>query len=240
MALLLCTSSVLAQESGVRHDSKAIEVLKKMSAFTESLDRVAITAVTFTDARLGAGLMISNSNEVHISIDRPGSLQVDSFDGEVTKRLYFHNEKLTAFNTRDKYYAQASIPDEIDAALGYALEELDVEAPLMDLIYRDASTHLISSQQTIIYVTGKARVAETDCHHIVIRGEDVDLQLWVEQGERPLPRKIMITSKWEGGSPRFWANLRWDTNPEFKQNIFEFKAPTGATKIEFVNAISEQ
>ena len=45
----------------------------------------------------------------------------------------------------------------------------------------------------------------------------------------------MITSKWEGGAPRHIANLVWVTEPEFAPGTFEFKAPEGATKIEFVN-----
>jgi hypothetical protein len=80
----------------------------------------------------------------------------------------------------------------------------------------------------------KARIAGTNCHNIAIRGPELDVQLWVEEGDRPLPRKIMITSKWEGGSPRFTANLMWDTDPDFGQEIFEFRAPEGSTEIGFV------
>jgi len=64
-------------------------------------------------------------------------------------------------------------------------------------------------------------------------GPEVDIQLWIEEGDRPLPRKFMFTSKWEGGSPRFVANLSWDTKPTFEPDFFEFKAPEGATKIRF-------
>ena len=111
--------------------------------------------------------------------------------------------------------------------------------PLMDMIYRDASAHLLSSDETIVYLTDKARVAGTDCHHIAIRGADVDVQLWVEEGDRPVTRKIMITSKWEGGAPRFVANLDWDTKPQFKPGTFEFKPPEGAVKIEFTTGNSQ-
>ena len=137
-------------------------------------------------------------------------------------------------------YAQASIPDEIETAAEFALEELGVEAPLLDMIYKDASTHLLSSDETILYLTDKARVGGTDCHHLAIRGAEVDVQLWVEEGDRPVARKIMIVSKWEGGSPRFTAHLDWDTNPKFESDLFEFKAPKDAMKIEFVTESSER
>lgn len=240
LGILLCFSSLTAQAGGVQQDAKAIEVLKQMAAHKSTLDKVSITGVSFTDARLDAGLMVANADEVRVSIDRPGSMHISSFNGETKKDLYFHKGQLTVHNSTRNLYAQASIPDDIEAAAEFALEELGVEAPLLDLIYKDASVHLLSSDETILYLTDKARVGGTDCHHLAIRGPEVDVQIWVEEGERPVVRKIMITSKWEGGSPRFIANLDWETNPKFEPGLFEFKAPEDAIKIEFVTGSSKQ
>ena len=237
---LLCASTTQAQDSSVRQDARAIEVLKSMSAYTESLDRVFIGGITFTDARLGGGLIVSNSNEVTLSIDRPGSLHISSFDGVQSKELYFHDGTLTVFNSERNFYAQASIPKDIEAAVEFALEELEIDAPLMDFIRRDASTHLIGSHDAILYLTDKARIAGVDCHHIAIRGDETDVQLWVEEGERPVPWKITITSKWEGGAPRFTANLLWNSEPVFKQGIFEFKAPEGSMNIGFAQSRQDE
>jgi hypothetical protein len=239
LGVLLCASTFDTQAGGGQQDAKAIEVLKKAAAYRESLDQTVIKGVSFTDARLDAGLMVSNSEEIHVSVDRPGSMKISTFDGETTKGLYFHDGLLTVFSSANKLYAQAKIPKELDAAMKFALEELGVEAPLMDLLYKDISTHLINSDETILYLTDKSRINGTDCHHLAIRGPNADVQLWVEEGDRPVARKIMITSKWEGGAPRFVANLDWDTKPEFKPGTFEFKAPEGAVKIEFTTDNSQ-
>ena len=199
-----------------------------MAAHKSSLDQVTIKDVTFIDARLGGGLMVSNSEEVRESINRPGSMYISSFDGETRKGLFFHDGLLTVYNSEKNLYAQANIPKDIDAAVEFALEELNVEAPLMDMIYKDASAHLINSDETILYLTDNSRVGGADYHHIAIRGPEADFQLWVEEGDRPVVRKIMITSKWDGGSPRFTANLHWDTKPKFEPGLFEFKAPEDA------------
>ncbi|MFC1740015.1 DUF2092 domain-containing protein [Pseudomonadota bacterium] len=222
-----------AEESGVRQDARAVDVLQKMSAYNESLDRLTIESVSLTDARLGGGLMVTNTTEVKVSIDRPGSAHISSFDGVSTKELYFHDGLFSVFNSGTGYYAQAEIPKDLDAAMEFVMEDLDVEAPLMDLMYRDASKHLIGSQETIMYLTDKARVAGVDCHQIVIRGPESDVQLWVQEGDLPLLRKLIITSKWEGGAPRFVANLKWKPNPDFSDKEFEFKAPEGSINIGF-------
>jgi hypothetical protein len=235
----LFASTVAADDHG-RQDNKALDVLKSMSTYTESLDQVVISGVSFTDARLDGGLMVSNTTEVKISIDRPGSLRISSFDGAQKMEIFFHDGTLTVFNTQNKFYAQADIPNEIEAALEFALEELDVEAPLMDLIYADVSTHLIGSMETVLYLTDQARVGGSDCHHIAIRGPESDVQIWVEEGDRPVPRKIMITSKWEGGSPRYTANMNWVTDPKIDQETFEFKAPEGSQNIGFALSAKQE
>jgi hypothetical protein len=234
-ALLLANSvSAAADGDGARQDERAMDVLQSMSAYKTSLDSAIISGVTLTDARLGEGLMVANTDEVKVVIDRPGSLYISSFDGVQKKELYFHEGTLTVFDSAKKYYAQASIPDEIEDAMEFALEELEVEAPLMDMVYKDASIHLIDSRTTVMYLADKVRVAGTDCHQIAIRGPETDVQLWIEEGDQPVPRKIMITSNWEGGSPRFIANMKWESNPEVDRDTFLFRAPEGSTNIGFV------
>ena len=229
----LAVGTVFADESAVRQDARAIDVLKNMSAYIGSLDQVVMSGVTLTDARLDGGLMISNADEVTVTIDRPGSMHISTFDGVATTEIFIHQEMLTIINSQNGLYAQAGVPHEVDAALEYALEELDLEAPLMDFILADGSVSLIGPQETVIYLTDKARVAGVDCHHIAIRGPESDVQLWVQEGDKPLPRKFMLTSKWAGGSPRHTSNVTWQTEPELDPGLFEFKAPAGSMEVVF-------
>jgi hypothetical protein len=239
LVILLATSLgagiAYAQESKGHRDSQAIEVLKNMSTYTASLRQLVIRGTAFSDARLDAGLMVSNSSEVELTIERPGSMRITSFDGVDKKDIYFFQGTLTVFSSDSSFYAQASIPKELEAAADFALEELGVDAPLMDLVYRDVSAQLLGSDDSIIYLADKSRVAGVNCHHIVIRGPEVDLQMWVEEGERPVPRKIVMTSKWESGSPRFTAHLAWDTAPQINTDVFKFTVPQGAIDIGFVS-----
>jgi hypothetical protein len=47
----------------------------------------------------------------------------------------------------------------------------------------------------------------------------------------------VITSKWEGGAPRFVAFFEWDTTPTFSDDLFEFEPPEGAIEIDFLSDI---
>ena len=240
LTALLGANTALADEHLIRQDSKAIEVIQNMSTFTSSLDQAVIKGFSTADARLPAGLMVSNTAEGTITYRRPGSLRMTQFDGLQRKEIVFHDGKFTVFGTERNYYAQASLPENIDAALEYAIKDLELDLPLIELVYQDASKLLIRSGATIIYLTDKARINGVDCHHIAIRDDEIDYQLWVEEGARALPRQIMMTSKWEGGAPRFIANLSWDTNAEIDPAVFTFTPPEGSINIGFTGRINQE
>ena len=237
LAIIVCLgATAMAQETADHHDARALEVLRAMSQYKTSLGTAVITGTILADARLDAGLIVSNASELKVTIKRPASLHFWRFDGVDSRELYFHDGLLTVFGTEHDLYAQAEIPNEIDAALEFALEELEVEAPLMELVKSDPLSHLVEDADAVMYLTDKARIAGVDCHHIAIRMAEADVQVWVEEGDRPLVRRITITIKWEGGAPRFTADLTWESNPDIGDDAFRFRPPEGATQIEFVNA----
>lgn len=207
-----------------------------MTSYTATLEQFTIKSTMFTDARLPGGLMVANPREGEVVIDRPrSSIYIAVNDGVATKEIYFHEGLVSVFSSVDMFYAQARIPEEMDAALDFVVEELDVDAPLLDLLYRDIASQLASSDDAIIYLTDKSLINGVYCHQIAVRGPEVDLQLWVEEGSQPLLRRIMMTSKWEGGAPRFVSEMSWDTAGQIDPEIFRFNAPKGATDIGFIN-----
>jgi hypothetical protein len=125
------------------------------------------------------------------------------------------------------------VPGGLDAGMEYALETLGIDAPLMDLIYQDSFSRLAGTTDPVLYLTDKSRVGGVDCHQLAIRVEDADVQLLVQEGDSPLPRRMIITAKWEAGSPRFNAQMNWNTQPDFAEGTFEFAPPADAVQIQF-------
>ena len=132
-------------------------------------------------------------------------------------------------------YAQMDAPNDLDAALDFARERLDIEAPGADLLYANAYEGLMEGVRSGRYV-GLAEVGGVPCEHVAFRGEDVDWQLWVERGERPLPRRYVIVSRDVQGSPEFAVDLRdWDVGPTaVAASDFVFTPPRGAREIDFL------
>ena len=47
-----------------------------------------------------------------------------------------------------------------------------------------------------------------ECDHLAFRNLETDWQIWIERGERPLPRKYVITSKTVATAPQYTLRLR--------------------------------
>ena len=224
---LWATTSVPAEEI----DPKAL--LERASAEIAGLDGFIVAGDAYTDARLSAGQIIEHTSQVTLRLARPGSIRITNRDGENTQEIFFHDGLLSVHGDGDNFYAQTQIPKGVDSALDFAVNRVGIEAPLLDFVAKDVAGHLLEDTDEVRYL-GKSLIRDEMFHHIGIRSQEVDMQLWIASEGRPLPGKIVITSKWEGGSPRFVGFLHWDPNPDFPPDTFKFDPPDDAVAIEFL------
>lgn len=232
--MFMVNSSVFADSNPVNQDAKAMGVLKQMDAYTDSLDKFVIKAESYLDASIGEGLVISNAYDTKVSVIRTLSLHSISKSGPQTNEIYLHNGALTVYSGEQKFYTHAKVPEPLDDGLIFALEELDVETPLLDLLVLHSLDKLINPGVEVVYVTGDSSIRGVDCHHILMVGPRVDMQVWIEKGDRPVPRKTLMTYRQGEGMPRHEVFLEWSAVDGFDKSVFEFVAPKGAIEIDFV------
>jgi hypothetical protein len=73
----------------------------------------------------------------------------------------------------------------------------------------------------------------TECDFLAFRQDKVDLQIWIAQGDRPLPCKYVVTSRLVAGGPQYSVEFRnWKTGSEVATADFAFKNSTNAEKID--------
>ena len=71
-------------------------------------------------------------------------------------------------------------------------------------------------------------------HHLAVRNETVDYQIWIAEGSQPLPIRVVLTYKNAEGQPQFRAQLLdWNLAPEVTESMFAFAPHQGAQKIPF-------
>jgi hypothetical protein len=108
--------------------------------------------------------------------------------------------------------------------------------PLADLTFADPYKCLVENVRRGQYV-GTGYVFGTKCHHLAFRQPNVDWQIWVTDGEKPLPRKVVITFKDSPAHPQFTAFVSdWDLSARADDAAFTLKPPADAKKVEFAPA----
>ncbi len=86
---------------------------------------------------------------------------------------------------------------------------------------------------------GTSVVDRIRCHHLAFRGKEVDWQIWIEDSDKPFPRKYIVTSKWIAGAPQFIVSMKgWSLSPKVTDDMFTFTPPKDAKKIDFIRLTS--
>ena len=156
----------------------------------------------------------------------------------VSQVFYYEGKSLSMSLPKEGYYATEAAPPTIEATLDFARDKLDVIAPGADLLYKNAF-EILTDGLTAAMIIGESVVAGVRCDHLAFRNPEVDWQLWIQQGDKPLPRKLVITSKKMPQSPEFIVVMtKWDTAPKLTDAMFRFTPPKGARKIEWLPAAS--
>ncbi len=140
----------------------------------------------------------------------------------------------TLHDVRADLYAQKEITADIDTAVDRMFEKFGFSVPTADLVYADPYSRLTASVDRGFHV-GLHAVQGVRCHHLAFSQESIDWQIWIEDGPRPLPRKLLITYKDEPASPQYTVQLsHWDLSPHISDAYFEFHPPADAGRIEFM------
>ena len=78
--------------------------------------------------------------------------------------------------------------------LDFARTTLDIVAPAGDLLYANAY-EILMDNVTSGFVVGKSVIEGVRCDHLAFRGANVDWQIWIREGSKPLPCKLVIPWK---------------------------------------------
>ncbi len=230
-ALLLAAVPMLAPAQG-GVDPEADRLLKASLAQVGQFQAFGLSARTSLDVVLKSGQKIQLGTTLDAVVQRPNRLRVRRGIGADEVRMYYDGRSLTLWSPARQEYVALPAPDTLDKAIDFAREKLGIVAPAGDLMAADAYP-LMMDGVTSGFVVGTSVVEGVRCHHLAFRAPDVDWQIWIEQGARPLPRKLVITTRDQPSEPQFELVItQWNLQPKIGPGTFKFVAPQGAQKVE--------
>jgi hypothetical protein len=224
------TPSTAASE----RDAQAMAILQRMADFLSQAQRLSVTAEIGFDVVQESGEKLEFGETRQIVIRRPDRARIDitKRDG-ATSGFIFDGQTIAVFNAKEHVYATAARPGTLDEAIDYFINDLDMRFPLAEMFSSQLAETLPDKVRAAYYVE-QANIAGVPCDHLAFRGDWADIQLWIAQGDPPLPRRVVLTYKDAEGQPQFRAQFSdWNLAPDVPDSLFVFTPPAGAAKIAF-------
>ena len=218
----------------VKIEPRAQELLKEMSSYLAGIPKLSVHVASSRELVVQDGLKVQFHAATDIALQRPDKLSATIKLGDAEAIFLYDGRNYTVHKKGGQYFATAEAPPNIDKAIELARERLEVDAPTADLLLSDPYAVLTEGVTAGAYL-GTDNIDGTSCHHLIFRQPEVDWQIWIEDGARPLPRKMVITSKDLQSAPQFEAFLdNWNLSPTLTADTFQFKPPEGSIQVDFM------
>jgi len=143
------------------------------------------------------------------------------FAGKTASILRKHINSYAQFDAQGRV---DKLHDAFPAGYGVAL-------PGADLLLSNSYDVLVAGVKEAKHI-GRGVIDGRECEHLAFRNFDTDWQIWVEVGENPVPRKVVITSKTLNSAPQYTLRVKgWKTGVQATPDVFAFVPPAGAKKL---------
>jgi hypothetical protein len=166
-----------------------------------------------------------------VAVRRPDRLYVDIQSDEVHRRVTLDGGRIRLHDLLANAYAVAEAPGGVEETLDLLEGTLGVFVPLGEMVRRDPLSRVMEGVTALAYV-GLEDVAGVPCHHVSARQADMAWEAWIEDGPRPVPRKLVFHFAEEGETTTFTAFVEaWSFPAHLPDEAFAPPLGEGAREI---------
>ena len=213
----------------------AKKILQQACDFLKAAKQFSFKAEVTDDRVYTQGKKLQFAMDLEAFVSRPDKLRVNAAGDLENKQFFYDGKTITLYEKDRKVYATMAAPGTIAAALNQAHKKYGLRVALADLTGGNAYALMTTGVKHALYV-GEGSVRGVKCHHLAFDKKDIQFQVWIATGAKPLIRKLLITQKEFPASPQWTAYLSaWNFSPQLSNNLFVFKPPPGAAKIRFIS-----
>jgi hypothetical protein len=234
MLTLLVNVSTEVRAEAPTVDPAAVGILKRMTDFLDGLQQFSVRTHSMIEELHVSGHRVDYDLSAEVTVKRPNKLRAERIGHLMNQRFFYDGSTLTLYNPNENVYAIKTAPDTVEKMITFARETVGILLPAADLIYRNVFPLLIQDL-TLAVVVGKTLVEGVSYDHLLFSRPGADFQVWVAEGEKPLPLRYIVT---ETRTPALLSITTvftdWNTAPAVDDAQFNFVRPNGAEQISFM------
>ena len=217
-----------------RHiEERADRELKRMGEFLAKLPRFALEAEETFDELSDGQLRRQLTNVRRIALERPNHVAADATGDTLNRASWYDGRTVTVLDKEHNVYATIEAPATIDATIDKLRRRVRGRAAACRLPVRRSLRRADRGRDVRAlprHPPGGGRRSATTS---LSRRTTIEWQIWIDAGEKPLPRKLVISYVDEAGEPQYTATIRrWSLDVKVPDGLFTFEAPEGAQKID--------
>lgn len=214
-------------------DPAAVQALKDMGAHLQSLQRFRVTTELSGERVLADGQKLQHSATARMDVQRPNKLRARMSSARSERQLIFDGKTVTLYTPAQKYYSNVAFTGTLAELVEQLEERYAVEVPLSDLFVWGTPLAPLDKIESAMNA-GQDFIGGDLCDVYAFRQGQVDWQIWITASGKPLPRKIVITSRADEARPQSVHLIDWNLKPAFSESTFRFTPPQGTTQVEIV------
>jgi hypothetical protein len=227
--------STAAEKAGAI-DPKADGELHRMSDYLAGLNTFRVDTTTVDETKVSKdGQKIEQLAESKMAVRRPGEMRIDRLSPN--GRVVFRDDgkQFSVYNADKNVYATAPAAANLDQAADNARDQLQVDAPGVDLLASNPYGALTEGVTEGRYIGLEPMGGGVMAHHLAVtRQNGVSYQLWIQDGAQPVPLRYVVSDRNMRGAPQFTIELHnWQPNAPIPNDSFAFTPPAGAKQVAF-------
>ena len=211
-------------------DPEAVAALRRMSDYLSALKGFELTANSSLDVITVHDQRLQMDGVIQYKVKRPG-IRVDYNSDKKNRQFFYDGTTFTIYSPTLKFYASAPAPATNQEFMKAVYDKFGISLPLEDLFRWSDGDDSDIKALTSGFSVGTATIDGVHTDHWAFRQGDYDWEVWIEQGARPLPRKLVIIDRTDPARPTHIARLNWVLNPQFTASDFTFVPGSDAQRI---------
>jgi hypothetical protein len=212
-------------------DADASAALDRMGAHLRSLSSFQLTVNASTEEVYANGQKLQFLQRTTYTMGGPAALRVKIETDSQSREVFYNGKTFTIVAPRVGKYIQLPATGTVSEILTRAYEDWGVDFPVQDL-FRWGGASATAERPKEGFKVGSAKIGDAMTDHYAFRQTGVDWQIWIDQGDKPLPRKMVITNLEDAAQPQYVAYFTWDVTPKIAPGTFDFKPAATDKRID--------
>jgi hypothetical protein len=186
------------------------------------------------------GELLHIAHQFTVTVRRPDRLLVDGTGDDGPRRLIYDGKTATVVLDDGRKYASLPVPNTIEGMMHVVMGHFGVDFPLADFLTDDPQKSFLlgvvaGRQVNTVTIDG------VPCRHLVFsQPPKIKLELWLEDNDRSLPRRLIVIYHALPGGPNFVAEMSdWNFTPHPSDAQFQFEPPQGAERLQLGAALKQ-